>query len=110
MVCFQKPKEQTDLDSIRSALCAIHEIIEHHTASSYSTNEALLLAIGMQQTMSPRLEMCGEEWEDLCRECGGWEWIDGELEGDGGGKGKDERNEFGGESGHLNTFRVYYTD
>jgi len=35
--------------------------------------------------------MGDEEWEELGRECGGWEWVDGEIEGDGG-----RRNEFGG--------------
>lgn len=35
----------------------------------------------MQQTMFPSLVMEIEDWEDVCRECGGWEWIDGELDG-----------------------------
>ncbi len=45
----------------------------------------------MPQPLTPRLEMGDEEWEELGRECGGWEWVDGEIEGDGG-----RRNEFGG--------------
>ena len=57
----------------------------------------LLLAVGMRQSVSPSLEMEGEEWEDFCRECGvGWEWIDGEI-GDLGEGEKEGRNEFGGE-------------
>ena len=64
-----------------------------HTSSSYVTSEPLLLAVGMQQTMSPYLQVTNEEWENLCMDCGSWEWIDGELDG----KGKMERNEFGGE-------------
>lgn len=48
----------------------------------------------MHQPLNPHLELSTEEWEDLCRESGGWEWIDGEV-GDEMGKGK-ERNEFGG--------------
>lgn len=38
----------------------------------------------------PRLEVSAEQWDDLGRECGGWEWVDGEVDGGGG-----ERNEFG---------------
>ena len=76
-------------------------MIEHHTSSSYSTTEPLLLAVGMHQSSSPILEMEDDEWEDLCRGCGAWEWIDGEIngeqEGKGGGKKEVERNEFGGE-------------
>lgn len=30
--------------------------------------------------------MSNDEWEDLCRDCGGWEWIDSEATG---------KNEFG---------------
>lgn len=62
-------------------------------------SEPLLLAVGMQQTISPSLEVTNEEWENLCMDCGSWEWIDGELDGKGesNGEGKKERNEFGGE-------------
>ncbi len=63
-----------------------------------SGSEALLLAVGMQQSVGPSLEIEGEEWEDLCRECGGWEWIDGEIaEPVDGGRAVVQRNEFGGE-------------
>jgi hypothetical protein len=55
-------------------------------------NDALLLLVGLPQPLTPRLEMGAEEWEDWGRECGGWEWVDGEVEGD-----KGERNDFGGE-------------
>ena len=51
----------------------------------------------MHQPLNPRLELSKEEWEDLCRECGGWEWIDGEVDNEvGKGKEKVDRNEFGG--------------
>lgn len=43
----------------------------------------------MRQPLSPRLDFSDEQWEDICHECGGWEWIDGEKEGG-------ERNEFKG--------------
>lgn len=49
----------------------------------------------MHQPLNPRLELSAEEWEDLCQECGGWEWIDGEVDGE-MGRGKGDRNEFGG--------------
>lgn len=74
-----------------------------HTSSGYVTSEPLLLAVAMQQTTSPILEVSTEEWGDLCMDCGCWEWIDGELDGQNKsiGEGKKERNEFGGESGIL---------
>ena len=72
-----------------------------HTSSGYITSEPLLLAVGTQQTISPYLQVTNEEWENLCRDCGSWEWIDGELDGkaESNGEGKKEKNEFGGESG-----------
>ncbi|CAF9926962.1 MAG: hypothetical protein ALECFALPRED_003590 [Alectoria fallacina] len=47
--------------------------------------------------MNPSLEVGNEEWDNLCMDCGSWEWIDGELDGkmDLNGEGKKERNEFG---------------
>ncbi|KAL2053057.1 hypothetical protein ABVK25_006694 [Lepraria finkii] len=103
VVCFKKPREKADLEIIRSLLDTIHEVIEHHTSSSYSTSETLLLAVGMHQSIGPSLEMTDEEWEDLCRGCGAWEWLDGEIngeqEGKGGGKKEVERNEFGEKTG-----------
>ena len=57
------------------------------------SNEPLLLCLGMHEYTTPRLEMPDEDWEDLCQESGGWEWIDGEAEGIG-------MNDFGGESTH----------
>ena len=102
MLCFRKPRGRQDVEAIRSTLTMIHDIIEQHTDTSYSVEEPLLLAVGMQQTISPSLEMKSDEWDDLCRECGGWEWIDGELAvGDddkAGEKGQEQRNEFGGQS------------
>ena len=75
--------------------------MSNHTSSSYVVSDPLLLAVGAQQTMNPSLEVGNEEWDNLCMDCGSWEWIDGELDGkmDLNGEGKKERNEFGGESG-----------
>lgn len=50
----------------------------------------------MPQPLTPRLEMGHEEWEEVGMECGGWEWIDGEIEGGAGSK-----NEFGGKLDFL---------
>jgi len=89
-----KPASTSDLDTLREILNTIQEVIEHHAkVEGYGMgNEALLLLVGLPQPLTPRLEMGAEEWEDWGRECGGWEWVDGEVEGD-----KGERNEFGGE-------------
>ena len=86
---------------IRYLLRTTHEVVSTHTSSSSVTSEPLLLAVGMQQTMSPYLQVTNEEWENLCMDCGSWEWIDGELDGkvELNGTGKTERNEFGGKSG-----------
>ena len=74
-------------------------MVSTHTSSSYDIGEPLLVAVGMQQTMSPSLEVTNEEWENLCMDYGSWEWIDGQLDGkvESNGEGK-EKNEFGGES------------
>lgn len=100
VVCFRKPRENADLEAIRSSLTTIHGVIETHTGGAFSTSRPVLLAVGMQQTMSPSLEMGTEEWEDVCRECGCWDWIDGEIAEPNEPKGKvrreEERNEFGG--------------
>lgn len=76
-------------------------MVSIHTSSGYITSEPLLLAVGTQQTISPYLQVTNEEWENLCTDCGSWEWIDGELDGkvESNGEGKKEINEFGGESG-----------
>lgn len=44
------------------------------------------MIIGMPQHLRPLLNMTNDEWENLCLECGGWEWIDSEAKG---------KNEFG---------------
>ena len=74
--------------------------MSHHTSSGYARSEPLLLAVGAQQTASPRLELTDEEWDNICIDCGAWEWIDGELDGESTSDrgGRKERNEFGGES------------
>lgn len=80
-------------------------MISQHAASSYSAPEPLLLALAMPQSTTPALEIEEEDWEDLGRECGGWECIDGGIplssrDGDGNegpGKGRREgrTNQYG---------------
>ena len=77
--------------------------MSNHTSSGYVSSEPLLLAVGTQQTVSPSFEVTNEEWQDICMDCGSWEWIDGEQDGkaESNREGGKERNEFGGKSGLL---------
>ena len=92
-------------------------MLAHHSSSSassssptgydsYSADAPLLLAVALPSTpatstATTTTSLSGtvrdEEWEDLCRESGGWEFIDG-TEAPGGNKdvGKGIRNEYGG--------------
>ena len=76
-------------------------MLSNHISSGYGLSKPLLLAVGTPQTASPSLEVTNEEWENLCMDCGTWEWIDGELDGklESNGECGKEKNEFGGESG-----------
>lgn len=76
-------------------LTAIHAAIGHHATSSYSTSEPLLLTVGMPPSLAPSLDLPTEEWEDLCRDCGGWEWVDGAVGEEPAEKIAETRNEFG---------------
>ncbi|MCJ1428887.1 hypothetical protein MMC29_006798, partial [Sticta canariensis] len=91
-------KGEVTLPKLRTLLTTVSTFLTHHAsaaASSYAfASEPLLLAVGVHQPLNPCLELSTEEWEDLCRECGGWEWIDGEV-GSEMGKGKGDRDEFG---------------
>lgn len=80
--------------AIRTLLNTLSGLVAHHTSGAVDSyqlaHEPLLLCLGVLRPTVPRLEINDEDWEDLCREAGGWEWIDGEAEGEG------KRNEFGG--------------
>ncbi|KAL8835626.1 MAG: hypothetical protein Q9170_003243 [Blastenia crenularia] len=75
---------------IRNVLSTIHRVLSHHreTSNKYATvdNEPLLLLVGTPQPLRPLLITTIDEWEGLCLDCGGWEWIDSEAKG---------KNEFG---------------
>ncbi|KAI4118820.1 MAG: hypothetical protein LQ345_001213 [Seirophora villosa] len=92
VLTFPKPssaQSEAALETIRSTLLTIHRVLSHHhhhdnnnnTLSSYN-EPPLLLALGMPQPQRPVLAMTDESWEDLCRACGGWEWIDVEARGE----------------------------
>jgi hypothetical protein len=95
--------KQSGKDTIQNLLATIHEVVSNHTSSGCVSCEPLLLAVGMQQTVSPSFEITNEEWQDFCMDCGSWEWIDGELDGkaESERESKKERNEFGGRCGLL---------
>lgn len=67
-------------------MAAIKDVLEK--ADSYR-GDAVCLAVAMPQSMTPNLEMGGEEWEELCMEYG-FEFVDSEAKG---------KNEFGEEMG-----------
>ena len=74
----------------------ISGVLEHHREESYDVGEPLMLAVAMPQLVAPGLEMEGGEWEDLGRECGGWEWVDGEVGEEEGGLRKEGKRMMGG--------------
>lgn len=90
----RKPASNADLEILKQLLSTIKEVIEHHSSSNSGSGEdntALRLVLGLPQPLTPRLALGAEEWDDIGRECGGWEWIDGEMEGG----GSEDRNVFG---------------
>ncbi|KAL8944700.1 MAG: hypothetical protein Q9216_000268 [Gyalolechia sp. 2 TL-2023] len=96
VVVIRKPSSaQGEVDgetteTIRSTLSTVHSILAHHreTPDEYTAVDSnpLLLVVGMSQPLRPLLSMTDHEWEDLCLDCGNWEWIDSEAKG---------KNEFG---------------
>ena len=94
IIGFEKPGlEVRDRKRISDTLQAVHEVIRHHMgipAPSDEVEPPLLLAIGLPGK-DREGGLSGDQWDDLCRECGGWEYIDGCLEERG------KSNEYGGE-------------
>jgi hypothetical protein len=71
------------LDTIKETMKSIQTVIEKATGYGW---DGTLLAVGMPQSITPRLQMGFEEWDDICRGFG-FEYIDG------GAKGKNEYGE-----------------
>ncbi|KAI4214124.1 MAG: hypothetical protein LQ351_003209 [Letrouitia transgressa] len=87
VAAFKKPAAQTGDGGLR-LLRTVSRVVAHHQRSgqggSYAGSvaaEPCFVALGMPQSLSPRLDFSDEEWEDRFRECGGWEWIDSEAQG-----------------------------
>jgi len=66
-------------------------VLHHYTHNSYDTDAAALFAVALPRGEVSGLAIGEEEWEDLCGESGGWEFIDGSVLGR-----KEGRNEYGG--------------
>ena len=97
IVCFPCASTVNGMAQMRETLRTIKAIIDYHAATSYSLTKPLLLAVVATKSEAPSLEVRSEEWEDLCRDEGGWEWIDGSigvLEGGQKGQEKATVNEF----------------
>ncbi|KAL7270940.1 hypothetical protein RUND412_006331 [Rhizina undulata] len=85
IVAFRKPQDAAALEGVKRALKAGHEVVK---ACGYAW-DGVCLAVGMSQSLQPRLEMAADEWEEVCREFG-FEYVDFEFKG---------RNEYGEPAG-----------
>lgn len=85
ILTFRKPSSEADLARIRDVLRAVQGIVK---ACGYAW-DGVCLAVGMPQSLQPRLELEVEVWEEMCRECG-FEFVDFEVKA---------RNEFGESAG-----------
>ncbi|KAI9842158.1 MAG: hypothetical protein M1837_007445 [Sclerophora amabilis] len=83
IVCFRKPVNEDALDTIKACLHAVSAVSKRSTAAA----DGILLAVSMPQSTTPSLGLTGDQWEDLCRDIGGFEYVDAEASG--------TRNEFG---------------
>jgi hypothetical protein len=79
---FRLPITKNDLDTIKETMKAIQSAIEKATGYGW---DGSLLAVGMSQSTTPRLQMEFDEWDDMCRAFG-FEYIDASAKG---------KNEFG---------------
>ena len=74
---------------VRDMLQAVHKVVEYHMGKADPYDELeppLLLAVGLPGS-GVGLVANEEDWDDLCRECGGWEYIDGGVEAKGKSNG-----------------------
>ncbi|KAI9683542.1 MAG: hypothetical protein M1820_010919 [Bogoriella megaspora] len=80
--CFRKPVSQTDMDTIKDTLRALSEVRDGGAGYTW---DGICLAVGLQQTTTPNLQITYDEWDDIAREFG-FEFVDAEAKG---------RNEYG---------------
>ena len=72
-------------------------MITHHSSNGTEYTDAdtaALFAVALSQGSVSGLEVREEEWEDMCRESGRWEFVDGCISSAPGNT--EARNEFGG--------------
>ncbi|MCJ1281463.1 hypothetical protein MMC26_000782 [Xylographa opegraphella] len=99
IIAFPKPATSAELQATQSLLATVAAVISHHLAAPSSSSSFAIVeaparfAVALPRRQLPLLQLEDAAWEDLCRESGGWEFVDG----DGGGGGA--RNEFGETTG-----------
>jgi hypothetical protein len=77
IVCFKKPITQADLLGTKALLENVAEVVKDGCGLTW---DGVCLAVAMPQGTTPKLEMSGDEWEDLCQEFG-FEFVDFEGKG-----------------------------
>lgn len=65
--------------NVECVLKAVYDVIAHHTDHYARLTEPVMSAVGMRRTAQTCLEMSIEKWENICWDCGKWEWIDGSI-------------------------------
>lgn len=94
-------------ERLQHLLSSVSAVLKHHSSSSSSSSTnydtdvdaPLLLAVALPSSTvsSSSSEVVDyEEWEDICRENGGWEFIDTTGMNEDKAEGGNERNEYGG--------------
>jgi Alpha and gamma adaptin binding protein p34 len=85
ILCFKKPIDEKELENVKELLKAVGKVAKGGMGWGW---DGALLAVGIKASVTPVIDLnkSTEEWEDICREEGGWEWIDAEAKG---------RNEYG---------------
>ncbi|MCJ1359694.1 MAG: hypothetical protein MMC33_009696 [Icmadophila ericetorum] len=116
VICvFERPGTRAEVEAIKALLRSVADVLEYYTNEEGrygSEDQALMLAVsvpsGIVTSTSTSTSSSGvvvvvegakdEDLEDLGMDCGGWEWVNGGIEGNsrkGGGSGREGRNEFG---------------
>ena len=83
IVGFEKPApEGSDAENVRNTLKAVQEVVQHHMGEVDPYDEVeppLLLAVALPGKDAGK-GLGADKWDDLCRDCGRWEYIDGCLD------------------------------